>query len=108
MKILAIDDKPSQLAAISEMLRSLLPECEVLEASSGRQGLALARTFQPDTIILDIVMPGLDGFQVCKVLKEEAATRHIPVIFLTGQVDNATARIRGLEIGGDAFMTHPL
>lgn len=108
MKILAIDDKESQLAALAEMLRSLIPNCEVLTASSGAAGLELSRTFQPDTIILNVQMPGMDGFQVCQALKADPASRHIPIIFLTGQVTDLASRIRGLEIGGDAFLIHPL
>jgi len=108
MKILAIDDKESQLAALAQMLRALIPGCETVTASSGKAGLELARTCQPDTIILDVQMPGMDGFQVCQALKADPATRHIPVIFLTGQAADSASRIRGLEIGGDAFLTHPI
>ena len=108
MKILAIDDKESHLAALSEMLRTLIPGCEPVTANSGPAGLELARTSQPDTIILDIQMPGMDGFQVCQALKADPATRHIPVIFLTGQMPDSARRIRGLEIGADAFLNHPV
>ena len=108
MKILAIDDKESQLAALSGMLKALIPGCETVTANSGSAGLELARTSRPDFIILDIQMPGMDGFQVCKALKADPGTRHIPVIFLTGQPADSAMRIRGLEIGAEAFLNHPI
>ena len=108
MKILAIDDIECQLAALAEMLRVLIPGCEVATAISGKAGLELARTFQPDTIILDIVMPGMDGFEVCQALKSDPATRHIPVIFLTGAAADSASHIRALKIGGDVFLTNPI
>jgi CheY-like chemotaxis protein len=78
MKILAIDDKESQLAGLSEMLRSFIPDCEVLTTCSGTKGLELARTCQPDTIILDVQMPGMDGYQVCqRVLRKPKCERLI-------------------------------
>ena len=107
MKILAIDDLEDNLISVSAMLRAYLPDCEVKTARSGMLGLELARTWQPDTILLDIQMPGMDGFQVCQALKNYSATRHIPIIFLTAARTDPASHVRGLELGGDAFLTKP-
>ncbi len=108
MKLLVIDDKPDNLVSVTAMLRTFLPGCETATAGSGPAGIAQARTFQPDTILLDVQMPGMDGFQACQALKADSATRHIPIIFLTAQKTDPASRIRGLEIGGDAFLTKPV
>lgn len=108
MRILAIDDNEDNLVSVEALLRSCLPGSETETALSGPEGIEKARTFQPDTILLDVRMPGMDGFETCRVLKQGTATRHIPVIFLTAQQGDAASRIRGLEIGGDAFLTKPV
>ena len=108
MRILAIDDKDIQLVLLSDMLQTFIPGCEVVTADSGKAGLEKARTSQPDTILLDIQMPVMDGFQVCHALKADPVTRHIPVIFLTNQSPEPARRIQGLEAGADAFLNHPI
>ena len=108
MKLLAIDDKPDNLVALAAMLRTYLPGCEVATARSGSAGVEKARAFEPDTILLDIQMPGMDGFEACRILKGDPATRHIPIIFLTAQNADPASRIHGLEIGGDAFLAKPV
>jgi adenylate cyclase len=80
---------------------------EAIEGPDGEAGLALARaTPPPDLILLDVNMPGMDGFQVCKILKTDPATQAIPVIFLTSN-DESEDRIRGLNIGADDYLTKP-
>jgi putative two-component system response regulator len=79
---------------------------EVLEASGGETGIALARERQPDVILLDIMMPGMDGFEVCQRLKADEETRLLPVVFLTG-LDSRDARLRGLAAGATDFLTKP-
>ncbi len=108
MKVLVIDDNNDNLVSLTAMLRNFLPGCQTLTALSGREGIDKARTFGPDTILLDIQMPDMDGFQVCRALKTDPATCHIPVIFLTAQSTNPSSRIHGLEIGGDAFLAKPV
>ena len=70
-KILAIDDQLNNLKLIETVLYKYIPDCQVLTALSGEEGIKIAEEELPDTILLDIVMPGIDGFQVCKTLKKK-------------------------------------
>jgi len=76
--ILAIDDNKDNLITISALLKLLIPSSEVITASSGEEGIHKAITGHPDTILLDIHMPGMDGFETCRELKNIEATAHIP------------------------------
>ncbi len=107
-KILVIDDKHDNLIAISALLGSFLTDCSVITSQSGAEGLEKARRELPDTIILDIKMPQMDGFETCRRLKEDDTTRHIPVILLTAIKTDIESRIKGLQIGADAFLTKPI
>ena len=102
--VLVIDDQPSSLEALQEALRPL--GYEVWQALDGESGLVLARDRQPDVILLDVVMPGMDGYEVCRRLKEDEETRLLPVVFLTG-LDSRQARINGLEVGATDFLSKP-
>ncbi len=106
--ILAIDDNQDNLITISALIRSFMPGCSVLTAQSGPEGIEKASANLPDVIILDIKMPGMDGFEVCTILKAEPATSHIPIILLTAIKTDVSSRIRGLETGADAFLTKPV
>ena len=106
--ILAIDDKQDNLITISALLDSLIPGCTILTALSGPEGIETAAGRRPDVIILDIKMPGMDGFKVCSLLKSREETRHIPVILLTAIKTDIESKVRGLEIGADAFLTKPI
>ncbi|MFH1124434.1 MAG: response regulator [Pseudomonadota bacterium] len=107
-RVLAIDDQESILSTIRVILERYLPECEVLTARSGEEGLKRAEAELPDTILLDIMMPGMDGYEVCRRLKSAEKTRNIPVIFLTGMDAGPEERSRALENGADAFLTKPV
>ena len=102
--VLIIDDQPQSLEAMREALLPL--GFEVWQALEGESGLLLARERQPDVILLDVMMPGIDGFEVCRRLKADEETRLLPVVFLTG-LDSRHARLRGLEAGGTDFLTKP-
>ena len=80
---------------------------DVLTASKGPEALARAAAEEPDIILLDVMMPGMDGFQVCRRLKDDPATRHIPVVLVTA-LDGRDDRIQGLEAGADEFLTKPI
>ena len=107
-KILAIDDKHDNLVALSALLRAMIPECKVFTADSGPKGLDLARSEQPDAILLDIKMPEMDGFEVCERLKAEKQTGLIPVIMLTALKTESRDLVRGLEAGADAYLSKPV
>lgn len=80
---------------------------DVITALSGPEGIQKAETLSPDIILLDVMMPGMDGFEVCQRLKESPATMHIPVVMVTALTD-ATDRVRGLEAGADDFLSKPV
>jgi PAS domain S-box-containing protein len=107
-KILAIDDNKDNLVTISALLNNLLDDCEVITALSGKEGIEKAKSEQPDTIILDIKMPEMDGFEACRILKNDDTTGHIPIILLTAIKTDVDSRITGLELGADAFLTKPI
>jgi len=103
--LLLIDDSEVQSSQITESLERL--GYAVRRASSGAEGLRFAREKAPDLVLLDVVMPDIDGFAVCRWLKVNADTRDIPVIMLT--VRNAVAdRIAGLNIGADDYLPKPI
>ena len=107
-KILTIDDIEDNLIIQSVILSRYIPGCTVITAGSGEEGIEKAIKEIPDTILLDIMMPGMDGFDVCRQLKSIEATRSIPVIMLTGVRMDTKNRVRGLDVGADAFLTKPV
>jgi diguanylate cyclase (GGDEF)-like protein len=102
-KILLVDDAPENI----RMLRNLLKEdARLLFATSGRDALITARIEQPDLILLDVLMPGMDGYEVCRRLKGEPETQNIPIIFVTGLTEE-NDESRGLELGAIDYITKP-
>ena len=108
LRILAVDDNPDNLRVLSALLADTFPEATVLTALDGGAGLGQARAEDPDVILLDIVMPEMDGFEVCRRLKGDELTRHIPVVFLTALRTDRENHIRALEAGGEAFLSKPI
>jgi len=107
-KILAVDDKKDNLTAISALLNALIPGCSVITAQSGVEGLEKAKTESPDTILLDIKMPGMDGYEVCNRLKDDKTTKHIPVIMISAVKTESEDLVKGLETGADAYLAKPV
>jgi len=101
-KILVIDDTPEYI----EMLSSILSEYEVYAAKEGKKGILLAETVQPDLILLDINMPLMTGYEVCRRLKQMEKVRHIPVIFLTAN-DGSDYEEIGFNLGAVDFISKP-
>jgi diguanylate cyclase (GGDEF)-like protein len=101
--ILAIDDVPGNLKLLGEILSH---EYRYLCATSGPAGLDIARAQRPDIILLDVVMPDLDGYEVCSQLKSNPTTEAIPIIFITSLKDE-TDETRGLEVGAIDYVTKP-
>lgn len=107
-KILAIDDRLDNLISIKALLRNIIPECEVVTAQTGEEGIERAIKELPDTILLDINMSVMDGYEVCNKLKAESRTAHIPVIMITAVRTDSKSRIKGLECGADIFISKPI
>ncbi len=107
-KIVAIDDKHDNLIAIRALVKNFLPDTVVFSAQSGQRGLDIVKTELPDVILLDLVMPGMDGYEVCTRLKAELSTQHIPIIMLTAIKTDSQSRVKALESGADAFLSKPI
>jgi putative two-component system response regulator len=103
--VLAVDDDPGALESLGEALGEL--GYEVWQALDGESALMLAREHQPDVMLLDVMMPGMDGFEVCQCIKDDPETRLIPVVFLTGY-EGREAKIRGLDSGASDFLSKPV
>jgi putative two-component system response regulator len=103
-RVLVVDDHPSSRMAAVALLS--IEGYEVQEADSGPAALDKVVESNPDLILLDVMMPGMDGFEVCRRLKEDEHTRLTPVVFVTA-LDDRRARLRGIEAGGDDFLTKP-
>ena len=108
MKILAIDDNQDNLISLKALIKDVFPDALTLTVTSGRKGLELAASEDPDVILLDIVMPGMDGFDVCKKLKSDKNLSDIPVVFITALKGDRDSRVRALECGADAFLSKPV
>ncbi len=108
MKILAIDDNADNLTTLKAIAGDALPACVVLTALGGAGGIELARAEDPDVILLDIVMPGMDGFEVCRRLKADAQTSAVPVVFVTALQASRESRVKALEVGAEAFLAKPI
>lgn len=104
-RILVVDDVEANVRLLEAKLT--LEYYDVLTCGDGLAAIGLARAEQPDLILLDVMMPGMDGFETCRRLKADPAVRHIPVVLVTA-LDGRQDRIRGLEAGADDFLTKPL
>jgi PAS domain S-box len=107
-KILAIDDIVDNLISLKAIIEDTFPEAVILSASNGQEGIALAVENNPDVILLDIIMPGMDGFEVCRYLKQDERVSDIPVVFLTALRGDKINRIKALEAGGEGFLSKPI
>ena len=101
-RILVVDDEPSITDLVATALRYVGFEVEV--ASTGRAALAAADAFRPDLLVLDVMLPDMDGFEVTRRLRSEG--RRVPVVFLTAR-DSTEDKVAGLTIGGDDYVTKP-
>ena len=103
-KILVIDDTLENRVLLTAQLRS--EGYQLIEAQDGLEGIRLAHHHRPKLILLDVMMPGIDGFETCRRLKEDEATQFIPIIMLTALRDRQY-RIKGIEVGADEFLSRP-
>src|SRR5215471_3175183 len=104
-RVLIVDDIPPNVKLLEAKLTS--EYYDVITAENGHKAIELARRESPDLILLDVMMPGLDGFKVCEVLKSDPTTAHIPIIMVTALSD-AADRVRGLQAGADDFLSKPV
>ncbi len=102
--VLVIDDTPANLSLLNQLLRE---HYRVKLANGGARGLALVAAAPPDLILLDIMMPEMDGYEVCRRLKADPATARIPVIFLTAKIETADEEL-GFELGAVDFIHKPI
>ena len=103
--ILVVDDNPQNLQLVAGLL-SETHSCDLCFATGGAEALEVMETVSPDLILLDVNMPGMNGYQVCEALRSSGTSRDIPVIFLTAQRD-AEFIVRGFEAGGTDYVVKP-
>lgn len=103
--VLVVDDSPEALGLINETLEQ--SNINTLVALDGKQALSVANRMKPDMILLDALMPNMDGFETCKQLKANTKLSNIPVIFMTGLTDTDSL-LKGLEVGGVDYLTKPI
>ena len=104
-RVLVVDDVPANVKLLEAKL--VAEYFDVITAPDGHKAIELAIEESPDIVLLDVMMPGLDGFEVCRRLKSTLETRHIPIIMVTA-LDQQTDRVRGLDAGADDFLTKPV
>lgn len=103
--ILVVDDEQDLLDLIEYNLRK--EGFEVLQAENGEEGIKIAKEHRPDLILMDIMMPRMDGLQAVEILRNDESLRNMPIIFLTARGDEKT-EVEGLDMGGDDYITKPI
>ncbi len=106
--ILAVDDNPDNLIVLEALLTEYMPGCRIVTAGHAVEGFAIAKSDPPDAAILDVQMPGVDGVEMCRRLKADEKTAHIPVILLTAHHAPFGLKVRALEAGADDFLSKPI
>jgi len=106
--MLAVDDNPDNLYVLQALVAEHMPDCELLTAVSACEGLALALDGDLDGILIDVQMPGMSGIEMCRRLKADRRTAHLPVILITSHRAEAGLKAEGLEAGADDFLTKPI
>src|SRR4026207_1105889 len=103
-RILVIEDEPANIETLSALLKERGHQINI--ATNGRQALQVLERIRPDLILLDIMMPEMDGFETCRRIKASTAWREIPIIFLTAKADTADI-VRGFELGAVDYVAKP-
>ncbi|WP_420102507.1 PleD family two-component system response regulator [Bosea sp. (in: a-proteobacteria)] len=104
-RVLVVDDVPANVKLLEAKLSA--EYYDVLTASNGPEALAICERGEPDIVLLDVMMPGMNGFEVCRRLKSQPTTAHIPIVMVT-TLDQPRDRLQGLDAGADDFLTKPL
>ncbi|MET0924941.1 MAG: response regulator, partial [Xanthobacteraceae bacterium] len=104
-RVLVVDDVPANVKLLEARLSA--EYFDVVTAMSGEEALAICERADCDIVLLDVMMPDMDGFEVCRRLKAGLTTHHLPVVMVTA-LDQPSDRVRGLEAGADDFLTKPV
>src|SRR4029079_11579195 len=104
-RVLVVDDVAANVKLLEARLSA--EYFDVVTAMSGEQALAICERAECDLVLLDVMMPDMDGFEVCRQLKANPATHHLPVVMVTA-LDQPSGRVRGLDAGADDFLTKPV
>ncbi|SHF59675.1 PAS domain S-box-containing protein [Mariniphaga anaerophila] len=106
-KILAIDDNEINLVLLNQIIKLYYSDYVFLQATSGKEGIDIAVKEKPEIVLLDILMPEMDGYEVCARLKNNTVTQHIPILMISALGQNPIERTKGLNAGADAFISKP-
>jgi len=104
-KILVVDDDPGVVELLKEIL--IAQNFRVISAENGDEAIKKVREEKPDFILLDVVLPGLSGFEVCRILKQDKMTHSIPIMMLSGKAIETEDKVNGFEAGADDYLTKP-
>ena len=105
MKVLVVEDDRS-IQMVLELVLGRMAKCEVVLASNGKEGIEALRKHKPDMVLLDIMMPEMDGFEVCRLAKADPVTQNVPIIFLTAQPQPA-AVAKAMSLGAAGYLVKP-
>lgn len=108
MTLLLVDDNRDNLFILCQVIAEHLPQCTLLTASNGREGLVLAASRRLDGVLIDLQMPEMDGIGMCRQLKAQERTANVPVVLITSHVSSARLRAEGLDAGAEDFISRPI
>ena len=103
--ILIVDDSRTAIAVLKKTLEPT--GYSIISAASGEEGIDMAKVHSPDLILMDVIMPGLNGFQATRILRKEESTKNIPIIIISGN-EQATEKFWGLRVGANGFLAKPV
>lgn len=103
--ILIVDDSRTAIAILTKVLEPT--GYSIISAANGEEGIEMAKIHQPDFILMDVIMPGLNGFQATRILRKEETTKDIPIIIISGN-EQATEKFWGLRVGANGFLAKPV
>lgn len=106
-RFLIVDDDPRILLLLAEQIKTFFPDATIIQADTGEDALDKVEQQTPDLIITDLSLPGIDGFDVCRTIRNRETTKRIPIIIASGFLEESKTRIKGLKDGADAFLRKP-
>lgn len=106
--VLVVDNNPDNLISLKALVKEDFPDSRVFTADSGQQGIELAVSKDPDVILLDVIMPGMDGFETCRRIKADKKLKDTPVVFVTALRGDKESRVLALQCGAEGFISKPI